>query len=193
VVSSHLLHLDDVGPVCIAHSRRAKRLRITVRPSGVRVSVPCKLPIEHGREFALLHQEWIRRHARRLARRVTAQEEAVRTLPAIDEKVARARITQRLKELSTQHGLPYARFSIRRQKTRWGSCSGKGSISLNLALARLPRELMDYVILHELLHTRIRGHGEPFWRALERLNAQARSHRRELRCYSPERCGTYET
>lgn len=180
------LHLDGIGPVSIAHSRRARRLRITVRPSGVRVSVPYRIALREGRDFALAHRDWIGQHVKRLELRLRAQADAAQTLPTLSERSARDMIHARLSELSAHYDLPYARVNIRRQKTRWGSCSGSGAISLNIALARLPRELMDYVILHELLHTRIKGHGPLFWKALERLNTEALDHRRRLRSYSPE-------
>ena len=80
--------------------------------------------------------------------------------------------------------LPYAGVTVRNQKTRWGSCSMRGTISLNINLARLPGVLMDYVILHELLHTKVRGHGNGFWQRLDMLVGDARGLRGELGKYS---------
>ena len=56
------------------------------------------------------------------------------------------------------------------QKTVWGNCSKKRNISLNWQLIRAPRFVIDYVILHELLHTRFMSHGQPFWRSVSRLS-----------------------
>ncbi|HQP31865.1 MAG TPA: DUF45 domain-containing protein [Deltaproteobacteria bacterium] len=179
------MHQDDIGPISVVHSPRARRLRITVKPSGVRVSVPLGLSLEQGHDFARTHREWIGRHVMRMRQRERAQAAAVRDLPAVSDADARARIRQRLGELARQHGLSFTRLTIRHQKTRWGSCTRGGAVSLNIALARLPQQLMDYVILHELLHTRIRGHGSQFWTELERLHPQAFDHHRRLRCYDP--------
>ena len=120
-----------------------------------------------------------------MAQRQRAQADTVRNLPAISDEDAREKLSTRLNQLAGQHRFTFTHVTIRRQKTRWGSCTSRGAISLNIALARLPQELMDYVILHELLHTRIRGHGSQFWTELERLDPQAFDHHRRLRCYDP--------
>ena len=62
--------------------------------------------------------------------------------------------------------------------TRWGSCTNENNISLNKMLYILPSELQDYIILHELLHTRIKNHGKEFWAELDRLtNGAKRLHK----------------
>ena len=58
--------------------------------------------------------------------------------------------------------------------TRWGSCSAKNNISLNILIAQLPKELQDYIILHELLHTRIKNHSKIFWTELDILIGNAK-------------------
>lgn len=167
----------------IAHSPRAKRLRVTVRPGGVQVAVPRGMALVHGQSFAQAQRAWIARHVGRLRGLAETQAAILRELPVVDDKVARHKITARLAELAARHGLPYSRVSIRRQKTRWGSCSRRNAISLNISLARLPEDLMDYVILHELLHTRIKGHGQAFWQALDVLVGDSGELRRRLRSY----------
>ena len=122
----------------------------------------------------------------RMQQRLRTQAGASRNLPTLSDEDASEKLSTRLSELAHQHGLTFTRLSIRRQKTRWGSCTPSGAISLNIALASLPQNLMDYVILHELLHTRIKGHGRFFWKELDKLHAQAVDHHRQLRCYSPE-------
>jgi predicted metal-dependent hydrolase len=74
---------------------------------------------------------------------------------------------------------------VRSQKTRWGSCSFNNNISLNVKLTRLPQELIDYVILHELAHTRIKNHGREFWKMLDGLIGDAKKLDRRLREYQP--------
>jgi hypothetical protein len=178
--------IEGVGRVLAEHSIRAERLSIRVSPAGVKVVVPRGRSLSRGKEFAESKAAWIRRHVHRMDCIVQAQTAAARSAPAIkDRKTAREKILRRLQALSELHGLPYERAMIRSQKTRWGSCSIRNAISLNIKLARLPEELMDYVILHELLHTKIRGHGRKFWDRLDRLTGDARSLRRELMNYSP--------
>ncbi|MGB6012105.1 MAG: M48 family metallopeptidase, partial [Desulfobacterales bacterium] len=76
------------------------------------------------------------------------------------------------------------RVFIRNQKTRWGSCSSKDNISLNVKLVRLPETLMDYIILHELVHTRVKNHGKKYYAALDRIVGDRKSLASELKQYS---------
>ncbi len=70
--------------------------------------------------------------------------------------------------LSKLHELPYRKLSIRRQKTRWGSCSQSDSINLNQNLMFVEPDLVTYVILHELVHTKVKNHSPQFWSTLSR-------------------------
>lgn len=79
------------------------------------------------------------------------------------------------------HNLHYQRVSIRGQRTRWGSYSSSGTLSLNYKLLFLRRELVSYVLLHELAHTRYLDHSEAFWRLLRQLDVNARKLDGELR------------
>ena len=81
------------------------------------------------------------------------------------------------------HGFTYNRVFIRNQKTRWGSCSNKNNINLNIKVSRLPEELMDYVILHELVHTQIKDHSNNFWAAMNRLVGNGEGMASRLREY----------
>lgn len=81
-------------------------------------------------------------------------------------RTAREELVPRLDELSSTHGLPYARAAIRGQKSRWGSCSAAKTISLNYKLLFLPPALVSYVMVHELCHTRHLNHGKGFYRLL---------------------------
>lgn len=101
------------------------------------------------------------------------KREAVRYLP------------RRLARFALEYGYHYKSVRISFAKTRWGSCSSNGTISLNVALMTLPSELCDYVLLHELAHTREMNHGTGFWRELESHLPQARSLNAELKDYSP--------
>lgn len=83
--------------------------------------------------------------------------------------------------LSHLHGLRFQKVVVRGQKTLWGSCSSKGTISLNYKLLFLDRELVDYVVLHELAHTVHLNHSEKFWQLLLTLDVNARVRDKQLK------------
>jgi predicted metal-dependent hydrolase len=83
------------------------------------------------------------------------------------KKMARDYFHTRVEELSILHQLPYQKISIRSQKTRWGSCSSNGNLSFNWRLIKTPKFVIDYVILHELTHTKIMNHSKSFWLTLK--------------------------
>lgn len=87
-------------------------------------------------------------------------------------KLAKTTLPARLAELAGKYGFRYGRVTIKHNRSNWGSCSAKGNINLNLNLVRLPRELQDYVILHELCHLRYMDHGTLFHGLLEDLCRQ---------------------
>jgi predicted metal-dependent hydrolase len=78
-------------------------------------------------------------------------------------------VTQRLDELATQYGLPYSVVSYKQLKRRWGSCNSKKELVFNAQLTTLAWPEIDYVITHELAHTRHLNHGADFWLLLEEL------------------------
>ena len=87
----------------------------------------------------------------------------------------------RLYMLSMKHGLPYEQLKINSSKGRWGSCSAKKHINLSCYLMLLPSHLIDYVLLHELAHTKEMNHSEKFWALLDKLtDGKAKALRKEL-------------
>jgi predicted metal-dependent hydrolase len=110
-----------------------------------------------------------------------AREACVRALRRQAEQL----LPQRLANLAMAHGFSYAGVSVKRLKSRWGSCDQHGQIVLNLFLMQLPWELIDYVLLHELTHTRILRHGPPFWKAMAEVLPAAPALKKKLRNYQP--------
>lgn len=94
---------------------------------------------------------------------------------------AREEFSTRLEHISGATGLKWKKLSIRGQKTRWGSCSAKGNISLNFKMLFLPENLVNHVLLHELVHTREMNHSHSFWALMNKYDPRSNSHRAELR------------
>ncbi len=95
---------------------------------------------------------------------------------------AKVILPPRLYMFSELHNLPYKSVKINSSKGRWGSCSARQTINLSCYLLLLPSHLIDYVLLHELSHTREMNHGDNFWKLLDELtNSEAKILRSELR------------
>ena len=167
-MSSTIVEIPSLGPVTIVNSQRAKLIRITITPDQtVRLTVPRDKSIDKSMQFLHSKIPWITKHLHRLSKLENAPTNLRK--PKINEPQAMNTLISRLEELARIHDLKYARASIRNQKTKWGSCSAKNNISLNINLVRLPDELRDYVILHELVHTRFKNHSKKFWAELDKF------------------------
>ncbi len=91
----------------------------------------------------------------------------------------------RVKSLSERFNLPYSNLKIRKLTSRWGSCSTKKNISLSYFLIQLPWELIDYVILHELAHTKYLNHSSGYWDFMRTMVPGVKEYRRELKKHKP--------
>jgi predicted metal-dependent hydrolase len=150
---------------------------------GVRVAVPWRVSFDEAHRLALSKLAWMRRTLARLERARGRCREAVVAAGRLDRRAARSALAARLDALASRHGFTPGRLSVRGQGTLWGSASRSGRIQLNAYLAVVP-DLADYVILHELVHTRVPGHGRAFWTELERRMPDARGCQARLREYS---------
>ena len=95
-------------------------------------------------------------------------------------RAAKSRLEPRVVALAASMGVRYAKVSIRRQRSRWGSCSARGTISLNACLLFQRPEVVDYLIVHELVHVKHMNHSARFWKAVEAHCADWRALDREL-------------
>ena len=83
--------------------------------------------------------------------------------------LAKEELPPRLARLAAIHGFRYNKVFIKNNASNWGSCSSLGNINLNLRLVKLPQELQDYVMLHELCHLKEMNHSKRFWREVEKI------------------------
>ena len=179
------IDLDGIGPVCFRFNPRARRLSISVVPfQGVRVVVPVGMSLTRAEQAVRTRKEWIEKHRVRIQKIEEKCRNLQQQTEAIDPHEARKRLISRLEQLAEKYGFSFNRVSIRRQQTRWGSCSVSNNISLNIKLILLPVALRDFVIIHELVHTKIKNHGQKFWHKLEEIIPRARILDRELKSYS---------
>lgn len=99
---------------------------------------------------------------------------------------ARQVLTTRVELFARQHGFQYKGIRITSARTRWGSCSASGSLSFSWRLIQAPLPVVDYVILHELVHTQIHNHSRKFWQKVNALMPDYHEHRRWLREHGRE-------
>jgi len=186
MVQSETVEIAGVGPVLFERSSKARRLIISVKPfAGVRVAVPYGSSFQKAKEFAHTKVDWMQRQLARMKQYEEGDDSAGKSaLDSIDRAEARRRLIRRLEYLAAEHGFIYNRVFIRNQKTRLGTCSNRNNIGLNIKVSRLPEELMDYVILHELAHTRVKNHGKEFWMLMDELVGDGKAKAARVREYS---------
>ncbi len=162
--------------------RKVEAMRCAAEPA---VEVPPEVRLAFSEErFAV---EW-----RPAAKRVLAERGGRLELLAPDASGARgllqgwlkqaaaARLAPALLELAARLDIRVGRVAIRRQRTRWGSCSTRGTVSLNCSLLFLHPDVVRYLFVHELAHTRHMNHSASFWRLVERIEPDYRRLDREL-------------
>ena len=98
-----------------------------------------------------------------------SQARAAEVFSAWYRQQARRVIEERVKWYATRFGLKYSAVRISSARTRWGSCSSRGSLSFTWRLVIAPLEVIDYVVAHELAHLRVRNHSPAFWREVESI------------------------
>lgn len=158
-------HLDRIGQ---SHTLLIERADIELPKTSVKQQlITVRLPLAWAPEAAHA-QEYVRKACAR-ALRIEAE----------------AYLPRRLRYLADQHGYDYESVRFGNPKGRWGSYSSNGTVSLNIALMRLPLTLVDYVLLHELCHSVHAHHQPPFWEAVSRVYPEYRQARRDLRAHSP--------
>lgn len=177
---------EDIGTVRFVRTKRARNIKITLRPfKGVRVSYPYYSSRKQAIAFVEERKEWVLKNMRSMAEYEDKHTRLCRDMPGIDLKEAARILTERVYFLSRNTSFFFTRITVRSQKTLWGSCSAKNAISLNKQLIRISPELRDYVIYHELVHTRIKDHSKRFWDELKRYVPDAKECDKRLRCFHP--------
>jgi predicted metal-dependent hydrolase len=172
-ITSHRLQ----APAVLQHGQpigKAHRLHFTPSVEATRISTRLRF-----NQIQITHPFNIKVHESPV--QDAARSAAVRAL----RKEAEQLLPYRLKQLAERDGFTYQNVSIKQLKSRWGSCSSQKEITLNLYLMQLPWHLIDYVLLHELTHTKVMQHGAPFWQELECHVPGAKQLRKEIGAYHP--------
>lgn len=160
-------------------------LEIT-RNMEILVRAPYRVSDEAIEKFVQEKATWIEKHLlimqKRLEEYENNRQESLSTdeIHELAEKALRE-IPQRVAYYAEKMQISYGRITIRNQKTRWGSCSGKGNLNFNCLLMLTPPEVLDYVIVHELCHRKEMNHSQRFWKEVEKVLPDYQARRRWLK------------
>ena len=171
--------------VVVERSRRRKRWSLTVPWDGpVTLAVPQRMPAAEIEHVIESHRGWIARARARQVPRLGLDRRAVSE--AETRRAARELVTEIADREAAALGVRYERIAIRGQRTRWGSCSTRGTLSFNWRLALAPFSVLDYVVVHELCHLREPNHSPRFWALVEQRRPGWRADREWLRRHGEE-------
>ena len=183
----HTVAHPRLGSVSFHRRKGSKNIRLSVSASrGILLSYPWHVSFAQANAFLEKHEAWAFSALERALEkeRQRSQNQQVLSLQDIESLRLRAKreLAPRLEQLACQHHFSYGKLFIKNNRSNWGSCSGVNNINLNVRLVQLPPSLSDYVMLHELCHTRIKNHGAPFWMLLNSVTeGKAKEYAKELR------------
>ena len=171
------IYLKEIGELKIIHSKRAKYTRVSFDNSGkIILTIPFRSKTENALKFVVSKKKWIIKNQelikRKKALKLNISYKALQKFwKTIENKTF---------VLSEKYKLPYDQLIFKTYKSKWGSCSSDNVICLNNLIYYLPSHLQEYIILHELVHTKIKNHSVKFWDELEKICMNAKLKRKEL-------------
>ncbi len=166
--------------------RRASEFALLVPEAGERKPAVVELALPGKRwrvEYAAAHRSGVAERddgVLQVRTRDESDREVGRVLLRWLAATATRELGPRLAALSSEIGIDYSRMHLRRQRTRWGSCSSRGAISLNICLLFQAPPVVRYLMIHELCHRRHMNHSQRYWRLVESLEPDWRALDAEL-------------
>ena len=155
-----------------------RTVAIQIVKDGVRVRAPLKMPVSVINAFVRSKQAWIQKQLADQKQGLSAfSPEELKELTIL----AKQDLAKRAARYAPAVGVSYGRITVRHQKTRWGSCSGKGNLNFNCLLMLAPETVRDYVVIHELCHLLEMNHSSHFWALVEKSMPEYRESRKWLR------------
>lgn len=160
-------------------SIKIKRVKVSINPIGdLHVVIPEKETLKNAIKFMISQKGWIEKN------RLTQKRESPQIIDFNIEphklKIFKESMTTRLDEISILCNLPYRKVVFKNMFSRWGSCSNANNISLNNLLYHLTDDLKEYVIKHELVHTKVKNHSNEFWNMLDTICKDSKKKRDTL-------------
>tara|TARA_B100000575_G_C23057694_1_gene608919 strand:+ start:113 stop:682 length:570 start_codon:yes stop_codon:yes gene_type:complete len=181
--NSKIVRLKGVGEILLQQSNIAKHIRISFKPpSNIRVAVPNGVTFSEAQKFAEMKSKWIQKQIQKFSgAKIVSLYNKSSELSLKEIEIKSDIIIKRVIDLAKNHGFKHGNISVKKMKTRWGSCSYKNNININLCICYLPQDLQDYIILHELAHTVVKNHSRHFWYELHKISSDIDTMRHRLR------------
>jgi predicted metal-dependent hydrolase len=156
--------IEPAGRIVFVRHRRARRFVMRVLDDGrVRVTLPRWAAKRDAQAFVDANQAWVTEQRRRLDVSAATARPLRPLVIGWYRRKAERDLPPQLMALAHGHGIDVVRVSVRDQRSRWGACSSRGTITLNWRLILAPDFVREYVILHELMHRRELNHSRRFW------------------------------
>lgn len=175
--------MDREDVKIIRSNRRTLALEITLMGQVI-VRAPWLVSDTQIRSFIESKSSWLSKQLQKKEKEIELlqeegffTEEEIKRLQALAKQV----IPEKVAYYARLMGVSYGRISIRKQKSRWGSCSREGNLNFNCLLIMAPPEVLDYVVVHELCHRIEMNHSAKFWAQVEQVIPEYRTYRKWLK------------
>lgn len=171
----------------VKRSVKAVHMRITITSDAeVVVTIPERMNLERAERFIKAKSEWIEEKVALMKKRTEKQSGFMMpkgTKKELEDQRGRALalIEERLAYFNTVYGFTWKKITIKNLKSRWGSCSKAGNLNFSYKIVYLPKELADYLVVHELCHLGQFNHSKNFWKLVEKTIPEYEALRKQLR------------
>jgi hypothetical protein len=174
------IKIHDIEVNYQVHHRKVKYARLEIKNEELHLIVPPG--VKDYQKLINKHEEWIYRKLSRISMLKTEAMGKKLDFSRSDETF-RKLVQHQVNKISQDMEVEVNRVSFRKMKTRWGSCSSAGNITINRRLAYLPESLIEYVVHHELCHLKIRNHNREYWDLISLKYPDYEKYENELSIY----------
>jgi len=186
-MKSKIVEIDDLGTAELTRRRRTKNIIIRVKGTRlIKVSLPFWTSYREALAFVEKSKDWIKKRFREnfaTSTQLSLFEPVGKDYLKALRKQAKEYFPQKLDELASKYGFKYKRLYLKNAISQWGSCSSQNNINLSIHLMKLPDDLIEYVMIHELVHTKQKNHKSGFYEMLGSIYKNYRSFEKRLKTY----------
>jgi hypothetical protein len=161
-----MIMTELLPPYILKHNARSRHIRVSVSAGGaVKVTAPKRVSSSVINSFLLSKKDWLFSKVEYFKKIPEQKFSAADERRYFVENKQKAKVfaEKKVGEWNKRYNFTFNRISIRNSRSRWGSCSSKGTLCFNYKIVFLPEHLANYLVVHELCHLKERNHGKNFW------------------------------